>query len=353
MKKMLTLALCLVLLAACLGIPAAADTDLSRYAIANGTVQASSFDDVTAPCSGTLLSFDLEPGDTVEAGAPLFELMTVDIRAPEDGTVGYLFAEEGDDADAVMATYGAVLALQPAIGQRMHCSYKDASDHEENKHVHVGETLYFKSGSNKGSGIVIYVAGDTYEVEILSGAFKKNKSLELFRNERCYERDKVGKGTVYYRDDIAVAASGRIAELLVAPGDSVKKGDVLLRLLPQDAGAGVVPAVAAPAAGVIELVPVSPGQQVWKGQLLCRVWHSDAPEIVAQVDEMDLGSLKVGDSVPVTLDTNEDRILTGTVTEISALGVTRQNAAYYTVHVTVSEPGLMLGQSASVYLPKD
>ena len=66
---------------------------------------------------------------------------------------------------------------------------------------------------------------------------------------------------------------------------------------------------------------------------------------------MDLKDLKVGDTVPVTLDTDEARILSGTVTEISSLGTQRQNAAYYTVHVAVQQPGMMLGQSASVYLP--
>ena len=62
--------------------------------------------------------------------------------------------------------------------------------------------------------------------------------------------------------------------------------------------------------------------------------------------------LKVGDQIPVTLDTDENKILTGTVTEISGLGVTRQNAAYYTVHLTIDTDDLMLGQSASVYLPR-
>ena len=120
MKKILPLILCIVLLAGVLSVPAAAGTDMSRYAIANGTVQAADYDDITAPCSGTLLPFDLDPGDDVKAGAALFELLTTEIYAPEDGTVGYLFAAEGESADAAMATYGAVLTLQPAVKQRIH-----------------------------------------------------------------------------------------------------------------------------------------------------------------------------------------------------------------------------------------
>lgn len=351
-KKMLCAVICAALLTGCFCVPASADTDLTKYAIANGVVQGSTFEDVTAPCSGTLLSFDLEDGETVTAGTPLFELMTEEVRAPEDGTVGWIFAGEGDSAADVTATYGAVLAIRPAVEQRMHCTYKDAANYEENKHLHVGDSLYFKSGDEKGSGIVIAVSGESYEVEILSGSFKKDKILDLYKDAGYGTHDKVGKGTVYYRDDITVAASGHIAEILVTSGDSVKKGDVLLRTLAPDAGADVSPVISAPSAGVIDLISVSPGQQIWKGQLLCRIWHTEDPEIVAQVDEMDLGDLRIGDRVPITLDTDESRILYGTVTEISALGTTRQNAAYYAVHVSLEDNNVMLGQSASVYLPK-
>ena len=351
MKKLIPVIMCLVLLVCLPGTRAAAETDLTQYAIANGVVRASAFDDITAPCSGTLLTFDWEAGDTVDAGTAMFEMMTTNICAPEDGTVRYIFAEQGDSADSAMATYGAVLALEPSARQRMHCTYEDAADYEENKHLHIGDVLYFKSSSEKGSGVVIAAAGDNYEVEILTGSFDADKKMDLYKDSGYRSHDKVGKGKVYLRDDVTVAAAGRVAEILVAQGDEVKKGDVLLRVMAQDADAGVQAAVSAPADGVVGMVAVSPGQQVWKGQLLCRVWRSGTTEVVAEVDEMDLGNLSVGDQIPVTMDTDESRVLTGTVTEISALGNTKQNAAYYNVHLSVNDTGLMLGQSASVYLP--
>ena len=351
MKKLIPVILCLVLLVCLPGTRAAAETDLTQYAIANGVVRASAFDDITAPCSGTLLPFDWEAGDTVDAGTAMFEMMTTNICAPEDGTVRYLFAEQGDSADSAMATYGAVLALEPSARQRMHCTYEDAADYEENKHLHIGDVLYFKSSSEKGSGVVIAAAGDNYEVEILTGSFDADKKMDLYKDSGYRSHDKVGKGKVYLRDDVTVAAAGRIAEILVAQGDEVTKGDVLLRVMAQDADAGVQAAVSAPADGVVGMVAVSTGQQVWKGQLLCRVWRSGTTEVVAEVDEMDLGNQSVGDQSPVTMDTDESRVLTGTVTEISALGNTKQNAAYYNVHLSVNDTGLMLGQSASVYLP--
>ena len=353
LKKLLPALLCLTIVLCLADTGASAGgTDLTKYAIANASVQASVFDDITAPCSGTLLSFQVESGDTVEEGSVLFGMLTNDVCAPEDGTVRYLFAGTGDSADAAVATYGAVLALEPAACQRMHCTYSGAADYAENKHLHVGDTLYFRADKEKGIGTVISVEGTAYELEITSGSFDRDKTLDLYKDSGYASADKVGSGKVYYRDDVPVAASGRIAEAVVQAGDSVRKGDVLLRMLAQDADAAATPEIAAPAGGVIGSVAVSPGQQVWKGQLLCRVLHTDSLEIVAQVDEMDLGDLQVGDKVPVTLDTDETKILTGTVTEISGLGVIRQNAAYYDVHVRVTEGNLMLGQSASVYLPR-
>ena len=351
MKKTISLLLFAAVLATLLSASAAAETDLSGYSVSNGTVQAAVVEDVTAPCSGTLLPFDWSIGDRIDAGAPLFEMMTARITAPEDGTVRFLFAEAGDSADAAVAAYGAVAALEPARLERIHATFLDAARVDDCEHLHVGQTLYFMGSGVEGSGFVFYTDGDSYEVEILTGEYYVGKTLNMYIDDHYLYENKAGVGTVYKRDDLRITASGRVAEVLVAPGDSVKKGDTLFTLLSPDADAGTLPVISTPSAGVLSAVAVAPGQQVWKGQLLARISCCDAMEIVADVDEMDLNGLKVGDRVPVTLDTDKTRVLTGTVSEISGFGLTRQNAAYYTVHVTLDEPGLMLGQSASVYLP--
>ena len=352
MKKALSLLICLALLAALPYASAAAETDLSACSISNGVVKASVFEDVTAPCSGVLLPFDWNAGDAVEAGTPLFEMLTARVAAPEDGVVRCVFAGAGESADAAMASYGCVVALEPDRIEWMHASYRTAADDEECLHVHVGQPLWFKYEGVYGTGVIVSTAGRNYEVQILTGVFDVDDTLSLYKDDTYDYHNRVGEGVVYKRDDLTIAGSGLVAEMLVSAGDAVKKGDTLFTLLSADADIGASPVVSAKDAGVLSAVAVASGQQVWKGQLLARISRTDALEIVADVDEMDLNGLKVGDKVPVTLDTDEGKILTGTVTEISGLGVTRQNAAYYTVHLSVDESGLMLGQSASVYLPR-
>ncbi len=353
MKKAVFVLLCAVLLTSLISVPACAETDLSAYSISNGTVQASRFEDVTAPCSGVLLPFDLSTGDAAEAGTVLFEMMTTRVTAPEDGVVRQVFVEPGDSADAAMATYGALMAIEPARLERMHATYRTApTDDEDCLHVHVGQPLWFRYDGVYGTGAVIATNGRSYEVEIITGEYDIDEALSLYKDESYDYHNRVGEGIVYKRDDLSVTGSGVAAAVSVRPGDFVSKGETLLTLLPADADVGASPAVKAEASGVLSAVPVVSGQQVWKGQLLARISRTDSLEIVADVDEMDLNGLRVGDQVPVTLDTNEAEILTATVTEISGLGVTRQNAAYYSVHLTVDRDGLMLGQSASVYLPR-
>lgn len=161
----------------------------------------------------------------------------------------------------------------------------------------------------------------------------------------------MGKGVVVRRDPLLAQGSGRVAAVHVQEGDRVSRGQLLAELVSADAEPEDVSAqVLAPQAGVVASVAVSPGQQVWKGQLLCRLYFAQDLEVEAEVDEINLNGLQVGDTLPVTLDMYPEKIITGTVTEFSALGVTRQNAAYYTVRVSIPAGSTMLGASASVYL---
>ena len=351
MKKLCCFFLVLILLQASVSSLAFAEPDLTAYSVASGTVSASAFDDLTAPCSGVLTSFDLEAGDAVTAGQELFTMLTTVITAPEDGTVRYLFAAEGDSADQTVSRYGAVLAMEPSNALRLSCTYSGAADYEECRHLHIGEKLYFKLDKEKGTGVVISAWDGGYEVEVLTGEYDSGKTMDLFKDSDYAYDNKTGSGKVIKRDDLLIPASGVIAEIMVSPGEAVKKGDALFSVLSPDADFGASPSVAAPSDGVLASVPVASGQQVWKGQVLARLLRTDSLEVVADVDEMDLHALKVGDTVPVTLDTDESKVLTGTVTEISSLGIPKLNAAYFTVHVSLDEKNVKLGQSASVYIP--
>ncbi len=354
MKKKIVaplLALCLLLSGSAL-----AAQDLTGRPVADGVVAAAAFTDVTAPYSGTLASFDWENGDAVAAGDVLASYVQPAVYAPEAGTVRGVFVAAGDDATAAMARYGAVLSIEPDVVSRVEATTSGAYNEDANKILHLGETLYFKTGggnASEGTGHVVAVSGQSYQVDVLTGQFDLDASVTLYRRDNYEAKSAVGKGTVVRRPALLIAATGRVGTLAVAEGAHVAAGDTLLTLAGADASpTAYAPDVQSPAAGVVERVYVAPGQQVYKGAPLFRLSLDGAMEVRADVDETDLGDLKVGDLVPITLDTDKENVLIGTVTTISALGVSKQNAAYFTVHATLPQNSGRLGASASMYLPE-
>ncbi len=330
--------------------------DRADYVVASGTVSAVSFADVTAPFSGTLMSFDLQKGDRVSAGDLLFRLQTRILRATAGARVTAVFAGEGMDAAGVMTRYGALAALEMEGSRQISASTSGAYAKSKNRELHVGETLYFQSSTGdreKGHGRVTAVAGENYTVEIEDGSFDTRENLNLFRGDDYAPSDKVGTGTVVRRDPVLITGSGRITKVFVQAGDTVSADDPLFEVISADADPGAGSEVQSPGDGVVASVAVQPGMQVWKGALLARIWLTDQIEVIAEVDEMDLARIQIGSVCPVVLDLDEDTVLQGRVTEISALGETRQNAAWFQVHLALENASrLPLGASASIYLPK-
>lgn len=353
MKRILSLMISMVLLTA----PALAEEQkLTNCAVANGNAAAVRYVDVVAPYSGTLEAFALETGDVVEAGEGLFRMMTTTVYATEDGKVNTVFACKGDDAQAVMERYGGLAAVEPASRQRIAASLKHGYSSTETRTICVGDQVYFRSsrsGKEVGEGVVVMINGTDFVVDVLKGEFMPTETLKLFQDDDYATDDHVGTGDVLLRDPLLPAGQGRVYEVLAKEGAAVRNGDALFTLLSADAAPDASPDIAAPSAGVVGQISVAPGQQVYKGQVLARIHLTDQMEIVAEVDEVDLNGLRVGDSVYVVMDMDTNRVLTGTVTEISQYGESRQNAAYYSVHVSVPEKGLLLGASASVYIPAE
>lgn len=334
---------------------ALAETDLSGYAIASGNVTAAEYYDVVAPYSGTLETFDIEAGDRVSEGQEIFHMQENIAFAPENGKIVKWFGKSGDDASAKTALYGGVVAMEPEKEYLINATTQDSYQSNDNRVLHVGEKLYFKTtkaSKNEGEGTVVGVSESGYTVEIDKGEFDLKDTFTLYRSGNYAAKDNVGKGTVVRRAPLTIAAKGRVGETFVEEGANVVSGDKLFTILSEDAEPDAKSSITAPAAGVVAKVAANPGQQVWKGMLLARIYKEETLEITAEVDEMDLTKLRVGDRIYYTLDTNAADEEIGEVTEISSLGVPKQNASYYTVKVKIVSRDAKIGQSASIYLPK-
>ncbi|MBQ8537202.1 MAG: HlyD family efflux transporter periplasmic adaptor subunit [Clostridia bacterium] len=330
--------------------------DLSQYPTASAVVEAGTTLYVTAPFSGTLEDFDWAAGDAVSLNETLFTYETQKVYAPFNGTLAALFVQKGDDATAAASRYGMAAAIESEHPYLIQATTATAYDKSENKFIHAGELLYYKSTDNsriKGTGRVIAVTSAGYTVEVLTGDPEIAESVNLYRDSDYIKESKVGKGRCLTADPIPVQAAGRVVKVHASQGKTVKTGDILLETLAQDAAPTAELQVKAPKAGVVISLSCAPGQQVYKGQLLATLGDTSNLILTAQVDEVDVSALTVGSTVTAVLDSQPDTTYQATVTEISQSGIQKQNASYYRVELSLPQvKDLRLGMNATVYLTK-
>ena len=323
-------------------------------ATADAKIVAPNTEKITAPFAGTLLPFDYETGDSVSAHETLFTLDTTPVYATQAGTVSAVFASVGDDASGVAAHYGALAVIEPKNALYIDASTDQAYNDAENRYIHAGETLYLKLNNNKGTGIVTSVSGKKYTVEILTGDYDVDDTVRCFRESTTPSDSEVGRGKVTRYADVQVRAnSGRVAAVHVKPGDTVEVGDLLFELVDAQSEKNASRSIAASSDGVITALNTASGAQVYRGQLLCEVADMSALELSAEVDELDLNSIAVGDTLSYTLDAFDGETFTGTVTQIYSVGAKKQNATYFDVRITLPAGKTLLpGMNGTVTINK-
>ena len=323
-------------------------------ATADAKIVAPNTEKITAPFAGTLLPFDYETGDSVSAHETLFTLDTTPVYATQSGTVSAVFASVGDDASGVAAHYGALAVIEPKNALYIDASTDQAYNDADNRYIHAGETLYLKLSNDKGTGVVTSVSGKKYTVEILSGSFDVDDTVRCFRESTTPSDSEVGRGKVTRYADVQVNAnSGRIAAVHVKPGDAVEVGDLLFELVDAQSEKNASRSIAASKDGVITSMNTASGAQVYRGQLLCEVADLSTLELSAEVDELDLNSIAVGDTLSYTLDAFDGETFTGTVTQIDSVGAKKQNATYFDVRITLpASKTLLPGMNGTVTINK-
>lgn len=320
-------------------------------ATANATIIAPVTHKLTAPFAGTLLPFDLTQGDAVAEGELLFALDTTPVYATQNGTVAAVFVTEGDDASGAASHYGAMAYIEPEHPLYLDADNDDAYDKDENRYQHAGETLYLKWSNTTGTGVITSVNGDDYIVEIHSGDFDIDDTVRCFRESHHPQSSEIGRGKVKRYADVAVNANGRVAKVHVQPGDAVRTGDLLFEMIDAQSLRGVSAEIVSPASGAVTMLSAVSGAQVYRGQLLCEIADLSALELSVELDELDLTSVNVGDTLSYTLDAHGDKVFSGTVTKIRPVGTQRQNATYFDVRMTVPQGVTILpGMNGTVLL---
>jgi len=171
----------------------------------------------------------------------------------------------------------------------------------------------------------------------------------------------------YNRLEIKPPIGGRVEEILIAEGDTVRKGQVLTwmssseRAVLLDAARARGPDVLkywetlykatpliAPLDGVIIAKNVQPGQTVAQADAVLVM--SDRLIVKAQVDETDIGEVKLKQPAEITLDAYPQNKIEGFVDHIAYEAKVLNNVTVYEVFVVIKNipPFMRSGMTANV-----
>lgn len=108
-------------------------------------------------------------------------------------------------------------------------------------------------------------------------------------------------------------------------------------------------AVTAPIAGTVTAVSGSNGDTLQAGKSVVTITDMDTMKVNVSVDELDVSSVKTGQTATITFDALSDKTFTGSVESIAQTGTTSNSVTTYDVVVSISKPtGIRLGMNANV-----
>ena len=384
--------------------------DITSSITGSGTLEAADSYSVTTLLEDTILTADFEEGDEVEEGAVLYTIDSSDasttleqaeislsqaqrsynsalkdqsdltVTAPVSGQVYTLDVEVGDDVSpgtqvatirdssimSLEVTFPADEAAQFYVGQSATVTLDSTFETLSGTVSEVSTIDTVLTGN-------VIVRSVTVDVENPGGLSTAQSASAAVGSVTS-----TGSGTFTYKEEEAVTAqvSGQVAALQVSEGDQVSEGTVLVVLESDDLSNSVQSAseslrnaeislenrydqlndytITAPIKGTIVDKYYNAGEITEANQVLCTIYDLSYLTMTLSVDELDIASIQVGQTVSVTADAVEDKVYTGTVTKVSVAGTSTGSATTYPVTIRIDETdGLLPGMNVDATISLD
>ena len=156
----------------------------------------------------------------------------------------------------------------------------------------------------------------------------------------------VQEGGAVNKDDIVLQISGDdLSEAMQSAAESLRSAELNMDNL-QEAMNNYT--ITSPISGTIIEKNAKAGDALSAGSDLCTIFDLSYLEMTINVDELQVSSLSVGQSVQVTADAVPDKTYTGVVTRVSLKGTSNGGTTTYPVKVRIDETdGLRPGMNAN------
>ena len=376
--------------------------DVSSSITGSGTLEAADSYSVTTLIEGSILTADFEEGDEVEEGTILYTIDSSDasnsleqaeislnqaqrsynnqlesqedliITAPVSGQVYSIDVEVGDDVTAgeTVATIrdSQTISLEVSFPADAAASFYVG----QSATVTLDSTFETLTGTiSKISGTDTVLTGNvivrTVTIDVSNPG---GLSTEQTASAAVGTATSTASGTFTYKEEETVTAqvSGEVSSIRVSEGDQVSSGQTLIVLTSDDLDDSLQSAseslrnaeislenqyenlddytITSPIKGTIVDKNYNAGETTEANQVLCTIYDLSHLTMTLSVDELDIASIEVGQSVSIVADAVEDTTYTGTVTKVSVAGISSGSATTYPVTIRIDETdGLLPGMS--------
>ena len=376
--------------------------DVSSSITGSGTLEAADSYSVTTLIEGSILTADFEEGDEVEEGTILYTIDSSDasnsleqaeislnqaqrsynnqlesqedltITAPVAGQVYSIDVEVGDDVTA-----GETVATI-RDSQTMSLEVSFPADDASSFYVGQSATVTLDSTFETLTGTISKISGTdtvlTGNVIVRTVTIDVSNpgglSTEQTASAAVGTATSTASGTFTYKEEETVTAevSGEVSSIRVSEGDQVSSGQTLIVLTSDDLDDSLQSAseslrnaeislenqyenlddytITSPIKGTIVDKNYNAGETTEANPVLCTIYDLSYLTMTLSVDELDIASIEVGQSVSIVADAVEDTTYTGTVTKVSVAGTSSGSATTYPVTIRIDETdGLLPGMS--------
>lgn len=381
--------------------------DITSQITGSGTLQAANSYSVTSLVEGTILTADFEEGDQVEAGTVLYtiddsdmsssleqaeislnqsqrsydskleQLEKLTVTAPKSGRILSLDVEVGDEVSAgqsvgTVRNSDAMRLTLPFLANEAESFYvgQSASVTLDSTFETLSGTVTKISGNNEVLTGNVIIRQVTIEVQNPGGL-----STSQTGSASIGGVDSAGSGSFTYASEESITAqvSGEVTQIYVSEGSWVDEDGAVLSLSSdsledeiQSASESLRNAqlslesrydqldnytVTSPIQGTIIDKNYNAGENAEGNQVLCTIYDLSYLTMTLSVDELDISSIAVGQSVSVTADAVEGTTYEGVVTKVSVAGTSTGSATTYPVTIRIDNTdGLLPGMNVDAVI---
>ena len=375
--------------------------DVSNSLSGTGTLNPANTYTVKSLVDGKILTGGFEEGDKVEEGDVLYTIdssdastnlekasialqqaqrsydKTVDrqyVRAEVDGTVSSLKVAKGDEVtsgqEVAVIRDSSKMTLQlefPAADAASFSVGQSAEVTLDGTFETITGTVTAVTGTDALSTGNLLTRTVTISVRNAGGLTTAQAATATINGVSCI----AAKNFTYQAERTLTAmAAGTVTAINVQEGGAVNKDDIVLQISGDDLSEAMQSAaeslrsaelnmdnmqeamnnytITSPISGTIIEKAAKAGDALTAGADLCTIYDLSYLEMTINVDELQVSSLSVGQSVQVTADAVPDKTYIGEVTRVSMKGNSSGGTTTYPVTVRIDETeGLRPGMNAN------